>query len=667
MADKQKQAWFRRQVRRFKSARPRYVQLGDVLQEMLGKAAHGRHLHVIVQARAKALSSFSEKILRKGKGYAEGFDPLSTLTDLCGARVICQTLPDVEEMAAYVESTFEIDWENSGDKASELVIDRFGYLSRHYIVSLPKEPLPGFKRPRNLTGLKAEIQVRTLLQHAWADIFHSIGYKGSFDLPDSWKRDFYRLAAVLEKSDHDFARIQEGLREYYSSYTENAPEAVLKEEFERLRMVLDANPGDVDLTHRLAKIAFYLGDYKTSAALLEPLKDSRSPAVLRDLGVSLCKQYREKRGREELFEKGKEYLQRAVEIDPGDSDAWASLGGAWKAIGNHAHARACYQKGYEADPADPYPLGNLLQYAIDESPGADVVAHFRPAILSVMDRCRHQISVGMNLPWAHYDLAKFSLFLDRPADALRHTLDGAHASTAGWFLQSALRGLDDKHLSSYCSGGVRLCREFLELALAVSHGGSTTPLADRSDREAIKKFAGPILIVAGACRPDAFPTDRKQEMSAMLSQWRGTIISGGTRAGVAEVVGEASAAEQSLTSIGYTPLRMPAGIELDNRYAYHRRTEGDGFSPLEPLAYWADLVSAGVHPGDVTCLCLGGGELSATECLLAALLGARVGAVPQGAKPILDLREVGLWTTSERVGLLDATPEEIARFLGISS
>ena len=68
-------------------------------------------------------------------------------------------------------SSLRVDMGNPG-----LEPDRFGYRSRHFIVSVNREWL---KAPnyRGLSGLKAEIQVRTILMHAWADVEYKLAYK----------------------------------------------------------------------------------------------------------------------------------------------------------------------------------------------------------------------------------------------------------------------------------------------------------------------------------------------------------------------------------------------------------------------------------------------------------------------------------------------------------
>ena len=53
-------------------------------------------------------------------------------------------------------------------------------------------------------GLKCEIQIRSVLQHAWAEIEHDLGYKSELTIPKEVRRSFSRLAGLLELGDKEF-------------------------------------------------------------------------------------------------------------------------------------------------------------------------------------------------------------------------------------------------------------------------------------------------------------------------------------------------------------------------------------------------------------------------------------------------------------------------------
>src|SRR5437016_4060341 len=153
----------------------------------------------MVKTRAKSAGSFAEKAIRKNYD-----NPIHQSTDLCGARVITLTLQQAEVVCRFIREAFVVDEANSDDKSRLLHPSEFGYLSVHFVVQVQaSKPVMGIEAPAKIKDRKAEIQVRTLLQHAWASIAHDSLYKNEFQVADAWKRQFNRLAAVLEGTDKE--------------------------------------------------------------------------------------------------------------------------------------------------------------------------------------------------------------------------------------------------------------------------------------------------------------------------------------------------------------------------------------------------------------------------------------------------------------------------------
>lgn len=77
--------------------------------------------------------------------------------------------------------------------------------------------------------MRAEIQIRSILQHAWAEIEHDLGYKSKNEVPAQIRRSFARVAGLLELADHEFMRIREELSTYSSQVRrqiQQSPQAV---------------------------------------------------------------------------------------------------------------------------------------------------------------------------------------------------------------------------------------------------------------------------------------------------------------------------------------------------------------------------------------------------------------------------------------------------------
>lgn len=162
-----------------------------------------------IRGRTKDLESLERKIETKNYKYSS----LNEITDLSGVRVITYYSDDVYRVEDIIKKNFKIDSFNSIDKAKILEYDRFGYLSLHYVVELTDEQCERLDL-MDLRGYKFEIQIRSILQDAWAEIEHDLGYKNKKTVPRKIKRDFSRLAGLLELADKEFQNI----RDYIDNY-----------------------------------------------------------------------------------------------------------------------------------------------------------------------------------------------------------------------------------------------------------------------------------------------------------------------------------------------------------------------------------------------------------------------------------------------------------------
>ncbi len=168
--------------------------------------------YLTVTGRAKSVDSFAAKAARTVQGAAVFADPLRDIHDQIGIRVITYVHSDVQAVADLIQDQLIVheDRDMGQETASE---GRFGYASRHLLVTLDavREAQPGLEV---LQGRRAQIQVRTVLQHAWAEFEHDIRYKGT--VPDEHRSDFDRrftlAAGLLELADREFSTIRDRLR-----------------------------------------------------------------------------------------------------------------------------------------------------------------------------------------------------------------------------------------------------------------------------------------------------------------------------------------------------------------------------------------------------------------------------------------------------------------------
>ena len=181
-----------------------YNSLASYSQRLLADLLRVERLNVLsIADRVKARDSLSEKLSRPGKHY----ENLQEVTDLVGLRVVTFFEDEVDIVAAIVAKEFELLSQYCVDRRSFAEPDRFGYKSLHYVCKLAKT-----RRELTETGAYCdelfEIQIRSILQHAWAEIEH-IGYKSEIAIPNEIRHRMSRVAGLLEIADREFMEVRD--------------------------------------------------------------------------------------------------------------------------------------------------------------------------------------------------------------------------------------------------------------------------------------------------------------------------------------------------------------------------------------------------------------------------------------------------------------------------
>ena len=178
-----------------------------------------------VTSRIKDRESLRKKIVRSEKQLAK----LGEIHDISGLRIITYFSDHVNLVARMIENEFDVDAKLSVNKMDLLDPDRFGYVSLHYVAKLSASRLR-LTEYRRFADCQCEIQIRSILQHAWAEIEHDLGYKSTLAVPKQIRRRFSRLAGLLEIADAEFDQIRYSLQLYEKEVPGQiiaAPETVL--------------------------------------------------------------------------------------------------------------------------------------------------------------------------------------------------------------------------------------------------------------------------------------------------------------------------------------------------------------------------------------------------------------------------------------------------------
>ncbi|MCX6402254.1 MAG: DUF429 domain-containing protein [Propionibacteriales bacterium] len=200
-------------VREYAEVQPELRQAADQFVQLVTAILDEAGINYLtVTGRAKSVSSFAAKAARTLDGRPVFADPLREITDQIGVRVITYVHSDVQAVADLMEDQVVVhdDRDMGRETASE---GRWGYASRHLLVGLDPAR-EGHDEFEVLRGRQAQIQIRTVLQHAWAEFEHDIRYKVT--IPDEYVPDLDRrftlAAGLLELADREFSTIRDRLQ-----------------------------------------------------------------------------------------------------------------------------------------------------------------------------------------------------------------------------------------------------------------------------------------------------------------------------------------------------------------------------------------------------------------------------------------------------------------------
>jgi ppGpp synthetase/RelA/SpoT-type nucleotidyltranferase len=648
----------------------RYASFAKTLTTVLNKASKKAAPLAIVQARVKAADSFAEKILRKRHLYTK---PVDDMTDLCGARVITHTVDHVRAVSDFIEAHLDVDWDNSDDASGRLQTTEFGYRSVHYIVSFKEGVFPtadvAVEVPPEVYGLKAEIQVRTILEHAWADISHDLTYKSPFKVPAPFLRRVAGLAARLEGVSGEISRIFDDLKVYGANYGAYMEPDQARAELDTLALLLDlGGKQDVKLAAKIGRLANTIGDWPRAATTLDGFADSRNKMARRELGKALCRLH-EKESTEWLA--GQDHLAYAASRPQPDLEAILALAQTWQDIDGDGEAAKLYRQAFEQDPSDPDCLARYLEFEMADRNTAEPARLAGPVIRAACDRCHKQIEAEVNLFGAYRNLALFHLWLEEPMVGLKMLARAIAICRTEHELQAVHRTFRRLSRVRPGFGGYDWLYRLLLLGLAVRYEDARARrLLEKLVTQDSRKLEGPVAILAGGCAADVEARIGGYHgiVTAAFQDFHGTLISGGTTAGVSRLAGDLGEMSAGIHTVGYLPETLSSvNVETDKdtrRYQQLRVTEGDDFSPLQPLQNWIDLLGSGIDPADVKLIGINGGEIAAAEYRIGLALGAKVAIVGDSGREAARILDDEVWVGQPNLLAVPPDSATLRVFLG---
>ncbi|MEI7724113.1 MAG: RyR domain-containing protein [Bacteroidota bacterium] len=657
-------------IEQFEKVRPDYVEYASLLEKILTRAVDKMASLALVQTRAKAVSSFSGKIISKDKYL----NPLTDMTDLCGARVIVHFKSHVDKICSFIRENFEIDEVNSLDARSMLRVSEFGYRSIHYIVTPKMDSILDVQVAEKFKSMKAEIQVRTLAEHVWADISHDRIYKTDLNIPEEWRRQAARLSAILEDADIEFgsmAREIDSLSRVYELQLENEKAIV---EIEKLKTLISVQETDIGECAKnvlkLSTVYRAMNNFTDSTTLLKTWLDKPENPLINarlwfECGLASCLKECGEINTTGYFDgmKAIEHSLSLFENLPADvqeehreelSYIYFRLGSLYQQNPEKSNESLDYiGKAHRLMPDNPLCFVAMMECIVMRN--IDMahysISLFKAGMESAIEKLKVLIEIGLEkvpgwfaIGHCYFLLGDETSCISAYSHAIGTLLNGKYlTSQAAIAAEIALAGRL-KRFDPALAGQVQL---YLHIAMVLSSQCfEKTRYTNYLRNFQIRKdpFKTPVVIVAGGASlmDEAKVDDYREYIREIMHDFRGTIISGGTTAGIPGLAGMIKAElgkqhQRDFDLIAWLPKSLPGDAVKSVAYDQFYETPSGKFSALDILNCWTDLITNGVDPHDVVLVGIDGGDIASMEYKIAISLGARVALVAYSGRAVTDI------------------------------
>jgi putative GTP pyrophosphokinase len=340
-----------------------------------------RHLSStpLVKSRIKDFASYYKKylrVLRQSKGDA------AIITDLIGIRIICPFIEDIGKVQEIIHKNFEVL--EVDQKGSNHTFKEFGYQSTHLLIRIPQESI---KKRGYLDFDIAEIQIRTILQDAWAEVEHELVYKAEFTpFDDPIKHKLAAVNASLRLADIIFQEIRNYQRQLngqmgkrrdsFFRKIEDTADAFLFEEFQDdesfsgiIPAPVDTAAGSMDDMLLNALYAHNKNQFPEAISYYSRILEMNPNNSIRSL---VYKHRGMANFAQSLYEDAIADFTRSLELDPSAYKAAYYRGVVKSVLSLYSEAAEDFSYSLEINPYQPYSLYRRGQvyYHLEDYPKA---------------------------------------------------------------------------------------------------------------------------------------------------------------------------------------------------------------------------------------------------------------------------------------------------------
>jgi ppGpp synthetase/RelA/SpoT-type nucleotidyltranferase len=695
----------------------------QVLEQTFGKILSDLALQLAPggksEARRKTPASFAEKCIRKN--YQK---PFEQMTDLVGGRIVAYTRKQTDDVCRWIEDhegvELEIDWANSLNTLSRLRAGEFGYSARHYIVRLKGSRVLGHDIEPAIRTIKCEFQICTYLEHVWAAIGHDRLYKTGLTPPKTMERQVAAVMAMLESADDAFGRTVLTLDRYIQSFQAHLSPDEVKQELARQNAILAVDPEGSDavrLHYRIGQLHCIVHDPDPALKEFQIALQKHEhwakavPPVLLPPASEILRERAKAAIMAGTTDDARNDLKRAIEINPSDFEAYARLGGTYLAK-DPEQAMNYFAKAHELAPEDPTVLGGYVEANMLCHASAESLEMLRGSLITGIAECQKRMELGVHLPTAYFEEGRLGLYLKprEPWDALGAYCRAIAACERWQSIDDELKAVDRMIEALQSQNGdllendrlrgfvwvqrllrlglmgklLKVNREPVDQSLKIGSSDQRrrddvleqlrkdiAVFATEAKNRPAFKIDRPILLAAGGCdraHADAIRACEKI-MDFAIEGFVGTIIGGGTKVGIGELVAEAAARSSGRANVklmAYLPEELPIGDVKEDASRFkiitvrHDKRE---YTALGPMQTWADLLLAGIDPSEIRLLGINGGQLSAFEFRLALAMGAIAGVVQKSGREAEKLLPDPFWHNFRGLAPLPKDRATLAAFV----